>query len=321
MPAVARQRYDEDFTRSAQNRAKPTTDILEKMWTVEKTTKRLNRVLITKAVALDILTLNEGNRPVKNETIRGYSQLMKDDKWRYTHESVIAIDWNRHLRDSQQRLWAIVDSGKSQYFDISLGRDPDDFQVINQGRNRTGGDTLALVGYVDPNKAAAAATFIISYQEFGKVVSGTGRRLFHFDHLVEWARDEKNKKRLEDCVKTADELYKQGGWLSHMFYTSMLFILGTYRKTDAEEFMTRLAIGEMISKEEYSPIFYLRKILVDWKEKYGNIKRTQASELKFRWIVTAWNHYLDKGRDGKPLKIEKLVIDKHSEELPKIRRS
>lgn len=313
-------RAEKDYVINARNLAKPTTDILERIRDVAKTKGIIRKILISPAMAWDILILNVNNRPVKQATVLDFSRDMEEEKWQYTNESIIAIDTNIHLLDSQHRLLAILKSAKGQFFDIITGYDPETFKVLNKGRNRTPGDSFALEGIKDHNKSAAAAAFIIGLTAMGRVLSGSKAKGLTDTMMIEWVRDEKNKKRLTECVTTADALYKAGRWIQPSVYAGMLFILGNVRKADAEEFLTRLATGEDISTTKNSPVYFLRRRLEQW-EKYKDWGKAKDNEMKVRFIITAWNHYVQKDGRGNPLQITALKLDKDEEGIPKIRRS
>lgn len=315
---------DRYFSKNVQSLHQPTTNILDRIKEALKSKGMLRKISITPAMATDIMTLNVNNRPVKNDTVFEYEGQMVEGKWQYTSQSIIVIDSEGHLIDAQQRLLAQIKAGVTLVWDISTGYDRETFKVLDKGRNRTAGDTFALEGIGDHNKAAHAATFIIGLMIQGRVTLGMRSKGINDTMLIEWVRDEKNKKRLIECIETGDELFKHSRMLSHTLYAGMLFILGSYRKADAEEFMTRLANGEDISQTKDSAIYHLRNnVLLKWKEKhqgkgFGN-RRT--NEMKVRWIITAWNYYVQKDSKGRSIQITSLKLDKDEEGIPKIRRS
>lgn len=314
-------RAERDFTKNAVNTLPTKTNIVERIRDTAKTGQRIKKLLITPEMAQDIMTLNSNNRPVKHVTVEDYAETMKADKWLYTSESVFAIDTDLHLMNGQHRLLAIIKSAKSQYFDIATGFDPDTYKVLDKGRNRTTGDTFALEGIKEHNKVAAVATFILAYSTMGKVTSGSRVRGISDTILVDWIRDERNKKRVVECVQTADVLYRHGRWLSPTVYAGMLFLLGGVRKTDAEEFLTRLATGEDLSSTHNSTIYCLRRILEKWDEnKKKDWGKAKNNEYKVRYVITAWNYYVQKDNKGRPMEIQSLKLDRDLIEIPKIKR-
>lgn len=75
--------------------------------------------LITPEVAADMLTRNDGNRPLRPRTWQGYAKDMLAGKWRQTHEA-IAVTASGRLINGQHRLTAVVHSGMSQLFWVAV---------------------------------------------------------------------------------------------------------------------------------------------------------------------------------------------------------
>lgn len=297
--------FEKNFIADARNNGKPTTDILDKIKETNARKGIMRKVRVTREIAWDILILNKNNRPVKLPTVKWMVSEMLEGRWRYTIESKIGIDWNGVLQDGQHRLLAIFQSGKSQLMDIETGLDPEDFKVLNQGRNRTPGDTVALLGVKNPNIFAAAVNFTVALTEHKKVLAGAKSRIVNYEQLVEWTRDEKNKRRMEECVRTASEYYRLNPMVGHTVYAGMLYVLGTYRRADAEEFIARLATGESISKTEKSSIWYCRTLLQNWKKKMKDkdFGEKMSLEKKITYIIVAWNHYIAGEEITSPLRL------------------
>lgn len=306
---------EKNWIPEARNPGKPTTDILDRIKEAMARKGIIKRMKITREMAWDILILNKNNRPVKLPTVKWMEEEMLALRWRYTVESIVAIDSKGNLHDGQHRLLAIFKSGKSQHMDISTGWDPEDFKVLNQGRVRTSGDTIALEGVKDPNMVSAAINFVIGLTEMNMVISGARTKVITKERMIDWFRDEKNRKRILECVETSKKLYSLGPFLGHAIYAGMLFVLTTYRKADGEEFITRLATGENISRTEMSSIYQLRSLMVNWRAKSQAMGIKKASEMRVWYIIVAWNHYVQKEE------ITTLRMDRNQTGLPKIRKS
>lgn len=319
---VQQKKAESNYTLNAKTTGEAKTNLLERIKEVSKPggVGIIRKEKVNADKAYDLLLLNHNNRPIKNATVEYYKDEMLAGNWQYTPQSKVAIDTNGNLINGQHTLWAIFASKTTQILDIETGFSPESFKVLDKGRLRTSGDVFALEGIKDPNKASAAASFIITLLKFNKVnAGGTRGRLISDTALVEWIRDDRNRKRLGECIDAADELYKQGRWLMPSIYAGMLFILGNIRRNKAEEFLNKLASGEDISRVKNSPIFFLRKVLEQWdKQSYGKNLR---SEMKVRYIITAWNWYVQEDQKGRPLEIDLLKLDKSEIEIPKIKRN
>lgn len=102
----------------------------------------------TAAIARYILdTHNEGNRTLTDSTFDAYARAMQDGRWYDANDlptSYIMFDVNGRLLDRQHTLVAVERSGKGQWFRFAFGLKPDVIAAIDQGRNRTLGDFIAI---------------------------------------------------------------------------------------------------------------------------------------------------------------------------------
>jgi hypothetical protein len=93
-------------------------------------------VPITPELASKWLERNVGNRPQKESSISKYANDMDNDEFVTTHEG-IAFDEEGILRDGQNRLEAIVISGKTIVFLVVFGITKKSALYIDQGKNRS----------------------------------------------------------------------------------------------------------------------------------------------------------------------------------------
>jgi hypothetical protein len=96
-------------------------------------------VNVTPALAKQMLNRNKNNRPVNWNKVEAFKKDMEDGNWKF-HAQGIILDNNGNLLTGQKRLWAIVLSGKSQYFRISRGSPQDTASLIDRGVPQTSRD-------------------------------------------------------------------------------------------------------------------------------------------------------------------------------------
>lgn len=117
--------------------------------------------LVDAATALQWLEHNKRNRPVSNATVARYRRDMEEGRWHFAADP-IRFDVNGDLGDGQHRLIAL-----SELPDITLpmlvvrGLPADAQLVMDQGRKRTPGQQLSLLGVKDANIVAAAVKHVI----------------------------------------------------------------------------------------------------------------------------------------------------------------
>lgn len=120
------------------------------------------RVLVTPDMARAMLTANTHNRKPRASDITHYGSAMNEGAWLLTHQP-IAFDINGVLLDGQQRLGAIIESGKPADVFIMVGMPPESFDVVDTHRKRTSADTLYVLGETQVHRLAAVCRMVHIY--------------------------------------------------------------------------------------------------------------------------------------------------------------
>jgi hypothetical protein len=117
--------------------------------------RKVRIIEVTPALAERWLKLNTHNRPIKERLIAQYAATMKRGEWRLTPEPIAftkpwkdpadLTDHKETLIEGQHRLHAVLRSGVSVPMTVWFGCEPEEFQVIGQGAERTNGDVLSIV--------------------------------------------------------------------------------------------------------------------------------------------------------------------------------
>ena len=79
---------------------------------------------------------NSKNRAIRPNAVKKIAFAILDGHWKLSHQG-IAIDINGQLQDGQHRLAAVVQSGMSIQILLTTGCDPQSFDVLDCGVNRT----------------------------------------------------------------------------------------------------------------------------------------------------------------------------------------
>jgi len=98
---------------------------------------------------------NRDNRPKKPGKISEYGADMANAKWRLTGDT-IKFSTAHLLRDGQNRMLAAIKANASFRTHIVFGIDDAHFDSMDRGKNRTGGDLLAIHGIANGVETAAA---------------------------------------------------------------------------------------------------------------------------------------------------------------------
>lgn len=132
------------------------------------------RVLITPELAKVILeSYNTANRPIRKGRVAFWASVIKLNRWRYTHQgaafSTVKIDGEfiAQLQDGQHRLAAAVQEDYTLDINMSVGMDPENFNVIDVGTARSGADTVAMLGKTNVNVHSGAVRMVHLYEKYG----------------------------------------------------------------------------------------------------------------------------------------------------------
>jgi hypothetical protein len=289
----------------------PTTDILDRIKAATPTRGIITNVLITPEIARDLLTLNRENRPPDFTVIRKYAEFMQADRWIYIGD-IIRITKDLRLVDAQQRLLAIIETGSTIEMHIQTGLSDESFGVIDSGRTRTGADALAIAGFKDVNVLSAAIRADIYFRTQRRVGARINVKRVYPLQVIEWT-EKQDLKLMQDRVEYSIRyLHVKGKFLAQSTWAFVYYTLSTIRgaKTQATNFVTLLASGENVSlQDETSVIYLLREKLMDIRKEKSLGGKTET-DLKVRYIFTAWNLFRERQI------IKKITIDTKALELP-----
>jgi hypothetical protein len=166
-----------------------------------ESSKSGSRIVLTPALASEILAFNNNNRRVKKERVAQYSASMKRGQWQYTGDAIrIGKDEKGTdvLLDGQHRLLACVESRTSFETMVISGLPASVFMVIDRGVTRTNGDILRVAGFVDSTQLGSMVRPVIALDSglnpmmHGTLALVTGDDMVRFcdenRELVNWAK-------------------------------------------------------------------------------------------------------------------------------------
>jgi hypothetical protein len=294
----------------------PKTGILEKISFNEVKVQTMN---LSPDECFDLLTRNTGNRPIKWNDISRWLGSMNADKW-YFNGDVIRFNKKGKIIDGQNKLIASYLSKKTHTFNIQTGLSNEASATIDIGRIRTSGDVLAMEGYSNYNTLAAAVKAYIYFKNEGKIGTNIFTRRVNNMMIVEWLENENDKKLMMKCVDyvVKDILpLKRSHFLSGSTWAFVYYLLSKLHRSDATEFITRLANGSNISDTgKWKPVYLVREKLASGEFGASHLRvltsgGSKITDLKVRYVIRAWNAW----RTGEGLKKDfKLKIDSKSQQ-------
>lgn len=149
-------------------------------------------VMITPAIAGEMLKRNTQNRPVSDTQVDLFAKLITEGNWRLTHQG-IAFDSRGDLIDGQHRLWGIIAAGIAVPAMVVRGLDHGAIEAVDTGLVRRAHHVLAIVDGVtlstNTRAALIAAMILVRHGRFqpSKTVTVHDLRAAHAEHGVDVA--------------------------------------------------------------------------------------------------------------------------------------
>lgn len=237
---------------------------------------------ISPAVASELLRrFNTQNRPLLGRYAQHIGIQLGTDDFSLTGDTVKFSKSGRML-DGQHRLEACRTSRVNLTTHIVFGLDDAIFDIIDQGRKRTPGEILALVGLKDYNIVAGAVRLAYAYSR-GKTTTGGGGHALTVRKIRELATGP-----MRDITE-----WTQLGRLVHAAYgvapstaTAVLYMIGQHSKTLAREFGETWTTGNKLGRNQNFAVLQERLIEIR-KHTGGHLNRHLLAAM----IIQMFNHW------------------------------
>lgn len=223
------------------------------------------------------------NRPTNVRRIRQYARDMKEGDWAQNGVPII-FSTKKQLLDGQNRLSAIIETGKAVQLVIVRGVKESAMTTIDIGLGRKLKDFLQISGEMYGSSLAATIRYLWRWEQYHTFVRNDQRE-----------RDPTIQECLEMFAERADEFRFAATYgaqkaprahISSSLIASIYMIFTAFDETDATDFFDRAASGADMG--EWHPIMRLRSRMRDDKLALGV---TMRSEVKAALTIKAWNAY------------------------------
>lgn len=240
----------------------------------------------------DATTAAVANRNANERNIQKYRRDMEDGLWDYTGAPLV-FDKLGFLTDGQHRLRALsgAESGTVVRFLLVLGISRDSQKSMDQGKPRTTGEQLSLLGVKNATTVASVAKHLWMREEIGEFRALQPKNVSTAQtiEVVEDLRPE-----LEDALRYLETTRKLAS--SAYLLIAAHVVLSRVDKAAAEEFFIALSTGAGL--EMGHPVLTLREKLVALKlDTKVDATVRRMDQLAYTYI--AWNFF----RAGRPLKV------------------
>jgi len=245
-------------------------------------------ISITPELAQTLIGSNiKNNRKLNNQFVKQFAAAMLNGTWRFYNDP-IHFDWDGFMNNGQHRLRAIIMSGVTSTFRVSIGYDPATCDDMDQGKIRTLVDVTEIAGHSTPRLVSNTANFIFKYKNnsLNNSKSATSGHVTLKNHNI--AGYIKQIPKLFDSVDFQTNLPKnnQVAILENGIVAGLHYLFSEKDPVMAEVFLTKLMVGDGLASG--SPILAVRNRLSNAKMDKG---RSITHADKIRLTIAGWNKY------------------------------
>ncbi|HEY9657995.1 MAG TPA: hypothetical protein V6C65_05990 [Allocoleopsis sp.] len=235
------------------------------------------------------------NRPITQRVVNQYAASMLLGNWKLTHQG-IAFDTEGKLKDGQHRLRALVQAAEvganvgnvhippnpkiKLQFQVTYGLPPDIFPFLDNGLKRGPNTILALAGYTNTMRLAAAARLLYLYQNF-EFKYWQGVKVSN-EQVLETV----NLTRIDEYISPANPLGSIGIIVSAAA-VGIYLCEEAYPEGDMPTFLDKMESG--VSMKSDDPVLVYRNYAIRSKNHTGTLRRDSFNHLAL--FIKTWNDY------------------------------
>lgn len=231
---------------------------------------------ITPAFARVLLERNPDNRSLSQHYVDEYSRDIVNGNWEVNGETIVVAN-DGSLNNGQHRCHAIIAADTAVETILVVGPKRNTRLTVDQGKTRSGGDYLGMLGHANGNVLASVAGYIWQYDNKDRFLSQSkAQRPTRSDIL----NVVKNTKGIEESIaKVSGKGCGLVGGMSILGFCH--FVIRRRSGTDeVDGFMASLMSGSNLPEKD--PILYARNRLIQMR---GSLRPNEKAGL----IMKAWN--------------------------------
>jgi len=232
-------------------------------------------------------TTNTRNRPLSKSRVQLYATAMRTGLWRHPTGEAIIFDWNGTLQDGQTRLAAQVEADCEIDYWILENADPDDFNVIDQGRSRTASQVVAMKGMSNHGEIASIARATLAMVDHhAKIWNGSQVGNAEVLGFVD-AHPETLRRTSNEAIAA-----KNSCRMHVTAYGAVATYVAIHSRNIEQwaEFHNSVVTGELLT--EGMPVHTLRRWSINRQTQGQSAKVTLQTACVY--VIKAWNHFVDR---------------------------
>jgi hypothetical protein len=242
---------------------------------------------ITVQRAHEYLARNKDNRKVVPSHLEDLASRQVRGDWKVNGDP-IRFDSDGFLRDGQHRLNMVVKTGIPITTVVVEGIEPDAFLTLDVGRKRTLATVLDIKGASNPNILAPALQKVRSY-----LTARPSTNVSHEQHLETLEQHPEIQTSVNFYMERKEQA-RQIDFTSVVISAHYLFT--RVDKDRGDDFIDKVITGVGIQDQD-DPIYKLRSLLLDWRDKRKREKIREVHVLEV--FIRAWAYWTD----GRPVKM------------------
>jgi len=242
-------------------------------------------VVIDDKMAKELLKLNTENRKFSKSTCRQLEIALGLGHW-VCNGDTIKISKTNVLLDGQHRLQAVVNTGIPVVGIVVRGLDPGVMETLDNGKTRTVGDILSLLGYKNHNQLAATLKAINPFLiGEGRLVAKGKQDKFTASIALEVLDD--NPSVIED-VSFAMNNHKLTA-LTASALASVRYLITRAGGERGHKFINQFVTGAGLTAD--SPVLTVRNYLNYMKMENKRLKSHSSMTIRYvcSCLIKAWN--------------------------------
>lgn len=240
-------------------------------------------ITISPERAAVMLEANTHNRPLSASRVEKFANDMRAGNWKFTHQGV-AFDSKKRLIDGQHRLQAVIQSGVTIQTFVFGGFDPDIFDVLDTGGNRSKSDALSIAGI--PGRLAriisSAIPYCLSYEDGECKVNRSIAKKHGNTNIVTLKYYSSNPGLVESAVFVT-KMPRRDAILKESISCFLHFQMSK-KYNDADDFFSLLLTGDGVNG---GVIAELRKMLIG--HRIGNFRLVENTIINR--AIAAYNYF------------------------------
>ena len=246
---------------------------------------------ITPKKAKDLLDRNTRNRPISNSRVRYYSSLMKQGKWRLTHQG-LAISDTGIIIDGQHRLLAIIESNMPIDFNVTYGVNDDSFKYVDVGYTRTTANIFAIEDIPNYTKHSAGISRYHNIKDtllFSQNDTKRTKNSYTHDDYLQFYYDK--QELLRDIQSKSTSLYTKYKILK----TSEIYSFMLYGILDAKWSYSKLeSFFDHVYMIRHDAVSTAPRLLFDKLIQDATGTSQLKSKVKSALIIKTFNYFIQK---------------------------